>query len=104
MTGTTPSETDTLRLWWSTWAGLLVLTAIMLYVGTAAMTRTLAVGILLVAMLGQVALIAAHFMHLRHAHVGLIWTFIAGLLITGLTLYVLIVPDAIRIHEMGVSR
>ncbi len=95
---------ESVRLYWATWAALLALTLVMLLLDTAPVARPWLVAVLLVAMLAKVALIAGNFMHLRHAHAGLVWTFIAGLLITGLTLYVLIVPDALRIRDMLVNR
>lgn len=93
-----------IRRYWTTWAALLLLTGVMLSVSITQVPRSLQLGVLLAAMLAQVALIAGHFMHLRQAHAGLVWTFVAGLLITGITLYVLIAPDAMRIHDMGASR
>jgi hypothetical protein len=39
-------------------------------------------------------------MHLRHEHRGLILTVVLGLFVLGVVLYVLIVPDALRIREM----
>lgn len=101
---TTNPNADGARIYWITWAALLVLTVVMLLVDTAAIGRSLLVAVLLAAMLVKVALIAGNFMHLREAHVGLVWTFIGGLLATGVLLYVLIVPDAMRIHTMVTGR
>lgn len=92
------------RIYWKTWAALLGLTLVMLAVDSAQVARPVLVAVLLAAMLVKVALISANFMHLRQAHQGLIWTFVGGLLITGLILYVLIVPDALRIHQMVMPR
>ena len=92
------------RVYWVTWATLLGLTAIMLAVDSAAIARPVLIAVLLAAMLVKVALISGNFMHLRQAHAGLVWTFVGGLLLTGLILYVLIVPDALRIHEMVTRR
>ena len=39
-------------------------------------------------------------MHLKSERAPLIATVVVGLLITGAILYVLIVPDAVRIHHM----
>lgn len=98
------SATGDARLYWFTWAALLALTMVMLLVEGAAVGRSLLVGVLLAAMLIKVALIAGNFMHLRDAHPGIIWTFIGGLLVTGVLLYVMIVPDALRIHAMVTGR
>lgn len=97
-------DTGQIRVYWFTWAALLLLTGVMLVADTMTVARPLLVAVLLAAMLAKVALIAGNFMHLRHAHAGLVWTFVAGLLVTGLMLYVLIAPDALRIHDMGVGR
>lgn len=85
---------------WITWSALLALTIVMSATKAVGVTRPVQAGVLLTAMLMQIALIAGDFMHLRHAHQGLVWTFVAGLLITALLLYVMIVPDAFRIHDM----
>jgi len=54
-------------------------------------------------MLTKASIIGANFMHLKAERVPLITTVVVGLLVTGAILYVLIAPDAVRIHEM-VSR
>lgn len=92
------------RIYWITWAALLALTLVMLLVDAAQLPRPWLVGVLIAAMLIKVTLIAGNFMHLREAHAGLVWTFLAGLLGTGVLLYVLIAPDAMRIHEMVQGR
>lgn len=81
-------------------AALVVLTLLMLGVSRAELSRTLELVLLVGAMVVQVGLIAAFSMRLREAHAGILWTFIGGLLFTAVLLYVLVVPDAIRIHEM----
>jgi cytochrome c oxidase subunit IV len=48
----------------------------------------------------KATLIAGNFMHLRHEHTGVILTVVFGLFVLAIILYVLIVPDAIRIREM----
>ncbi|MGE3508234.1 MAG: hypothetical protein AB7N65_05065 [Vicinamibacterales bacterium] len=82
----------------------MALTVVMVLVKGAVSSRTVQVAVLLTAMLAQVTLIAANSMHLRRAHPGIVWTFVGGLLATGLLLYVVIVPDAIRIREMLVGQ
>jgi cytochrome c oxidase subunit IV len=82
---------------------LLVFTFLMLWADTAPLPRTVFVGFMLAAMLVKASLIAGYFMHLRFERRLLAWTVVVGILVTGAVLYVLIVPDAARIHEM-VSR
>ena len=44
--------------------------------------------------------IAANFMHLRFERASLVVTVVVGLLVTGAILYILIAPEAARIHQM----
>lgn len=85
---------------WVTTAALLILTFVMLALANASLPRGLEVVAMTVLMLVQVAIIAGNSMRLRHAHSGILWTFIGGLLVTAVLLYVLIAPDAVRIREM----
>lgn len=85
---------------WITTATLLLLTLAMLGLANASLPRGLAIGALTMMMLVQVALIAGNSMHLRRAHPGILWTFIGGLLVTTVLLYVMIAPDAVRIRDM----
>lgn len=85
---------------WITAATLLLLTLAMLGLANASLPRGLEIGALTMLMLVQVALIAGNSMHLRRAHPGILWTFIGGLLVTAVLLYVMIAPDAARIREM----
>lgn len=89
---------------WITTATLLLLTLVMLGLANASLPRGLEIAALTMLMLSQVALIAGNSMHLRRAHPGILWTFIAGLLVTAVLLYVMIAPDAARIREMVIHR
>ncbi len=88
------------RTYWMTWGALLVITMVMLVLDDAQVSRGLLLIILLVAMSVKATLIAGTFMHLKHEHSGIIWTVIIGLFGLGVILYVLIAPDAARIHDM----
>jgi cytochrome c oxidase subunit IV len=79
---------------------LLFLTLVMLWFDTAQVSRAALVAVLLAAMAVKATLIAGNFMHLRHEHRGLILTVVLGLFALGVVLYVLIVPDALRIRDM----
>lgn len=85
---------------WITTSALLAMTLVMLAIANASLPRGLEIAALTALMLAQVTVIAAHSMRLRHAHPGILWTFIGGLLVTAVLLYVLIAPDAMRVHEM----
>lgn len=92
-----------MRTYWITWSVLLVFTVVMLWADSASLPRTAFVVFMLAAMLTKASIIGANFMHLKAERLPLILTVVVGLVVTATILYVLIVPDAVRIHEM-VSR
>ena len=92
-----------MRTYWITWSVLLACTVVMLWADAASLPRTAFVVFMVAAMLTKASIIGANFMHLKAERVPLITTVVVGLLVTGAILYVLIAPDAVRIHEM-VSR
>ena len=89
-----------MKKYWITWLALLSLTLMMLWLDSAPLARGLFVTAMVAAMLTKASLIAANFMHLRFEHRALVFTIVVGLLVTGAVLYMLIVPDAHRIHHM----
>jgi cytochrome c oxidase subunit IV len=89
-----------MKTYWITWAVLLVFTVVMLWADAASIPRTAFVVFMLAAMLTKASIIAGNFMHLRSERLPLILTVAVGLLVTGGILFVLIAPDAARIHEM----
>jgi len=89
-----------MKTYWITWCVLLAFTAAMLWADTASIPRLAFVGFMLAAMLTKASIIGANFMHLRSEHPGIVATVVVGLLVTGVILYLLIAPDAARIHEM----
>lgn len=93
-----------MKTYWITWAVLLVFTLAMLWADAASIPRTAFVAFMLVAMLTKASIIGANFMHLRSERLPLVLTVVVGLLVTGLILFVLIAPDAARIHEMVGTR
>ena len=92
-----------MRSYWITWSVLLVFTVAMLWADSASLPRQAFVGFMVMAMLTKASIIGANFMHLRSERLPLMTTVVVGLLVTGAILYALIIPDAVRIHEM-VSR
>ena len=90
--------------YWVTWAALLGLTVIMLWADNAAMARTVFLAVVIGAMVVKATMIAGRFMHLAHEQRALVATVVVGLFVTALVLFVLIVPDAIRIHGMLARR
>ena len=91
-----------MRGYWMTWSVLLVFTVAMLWADSASLPRLTFVVFMISAMLTKASIIGANFMHLKSERIQLITTVVVGLLVTGAILYVLIVPDAARIHEMAV--
>jgi len=89
-----------MRLYWFTWAVLLLFTVVMLWADGLALPRLAFVMFMVAAMLTKATIIGANFMHLRHESGWLAATVVVGLLAMGTILYVLIVPDAARIHAM----
>jgi cytochrome c oxidase subunit IV len=92
-----------MRGYWITWGVLLVFTVVMLWADTTSIPRLAFVVFMVAAMLTKASIIGANFMHLRAERAGIVLTVVVGLLVTAVVLYVLIVPDAARIHQM-VSR
>ena len=90
-----------MRVYWITWSVLLVFTVVMLWADTASLPRMAFVVFMLAAMLTKASIIGANFMHLKSERLPLIVTVAVGLRVTATILYVLIVPDAARIHEMA---
>ena len=94
------TEAVNLRVYWITWGVLLSITVLMLVLDGAQISRTPFLALMLGAMAIKATLIAGNFMHLRSENVGIVLTVVVGLFVIGLVLYVLIAPDAARIHEM----
>ena len=89
-----------MRTYWITWGVLLVFTVVMLWADSASLPRQAFVVFMLIAMLTKATIIAGNFMHLKAERMPLILTVVVGLLGMGTVLWLLIAPDAARIHEM----
>ena len=89
-----------MRTYWITWSVLLAFTVVMLWADSASLPRQAFVVFMLIAMLTKASIIAGNFMHLKFERPGLILTVVLGLLGMGTLLWVLIAPDAARIHHM----
>ena len=89
-----------MKIYWITWAVLLVFTVAMLWADAASLPRLAFVVFMIGAMLTKASIIGANFMHLRSERLPIVLTVVFGLLVTGAVLFVLIAPDALRIHEM----
>lgn len=82
------------------WLVLLALTVVMLFLDTAPVPRSLLICVLMMAMLAKAGLISGWFMHLRFERLVLGLAVFFGLLLNGVILFVLIVPDGLRILRM----
>lgn len=89
-----------MKTYWITWSVLLVFTVVMLWADSASLPRQAFVIFMLIAMLTKASIISANFMHLKVERAPLILTVIVGLLGCGTVLWLLVSPDAARIHEM----
>ena len=89
-----------MKTYWITWSVLLVFTVVMLWADSASLPRQAFVIFMLIAMLTKASIIGANFMHLKFERAPLVLTVIVGLLGCGVVLWMLISPDAVRIHEM----
>ncbi len=83
-----------------TWSVLLVFTVVMLWADSASLPRQAFVVFMVAAMLTKASIIGANFMHLKAERLPLVVTVVVGLLGMGAVLWVLIAPDATRIHQM----
>jgi caa(3)-type oxidase subunit IV len=82
------------------WGFLLGLTMVMILLDRAELPWAALVLVLTVAMLAKATLIAGYFMHLRLESKLIVWWVVLGLGALAVVLYVLIVPDGLRIHDM----
>ncbi|MBK5294656.1 MAG: cytochrome C oxidase subunit IV family protein [Acidobacteriia bacterium] len=88
------------KRYWATWAVLLLLTVLMIFIGNGPLPKLLLLGVLLVAMMVKAVLIGAQFMHLSSEHRGIVFMVAAGLLLVGLALFAGIAPDGVRAFEL----
>jgi cytochrome c oxidase subunit 4 len=85
------------------WAVLLGLTVVMVAVDRSDLRLAILASVLVAAMLAKATLIASYFMHLRSEGKLLVWSVIVGLFVVGVILFVLLIPDGLRIHRMITS-
>lgn len=83
------------RTYWISWSILLVLTLMMLMTETVPLYRTVALGLLITAMLVKAGVIAAWFMHLRFERAALVISVVGATVLTAAALFGLIAPDGI---------
>jgi len=89
------------KSYWYTWVALLILTLVMIEIGSAAIPGGVIAFLLILLMLTKATLIGSNFMHLRFEKLALILTVVIGILFTALALFLGIAPDGIRILSLG---
>jgi cytochrome c oxidase subunit IV len=88
------------KIYWVTWAVLLVLTGVMLVVDVSPMSKAIVIGLLMAAMIVKAVLIAGQFMHLRFEKPGLVLAVAGTVIFLAAFLFVLISFDGLRISQM----
>ncbi len=82
------------KVYWVTWAILLVITVAMLLAEKFQMPRWFLVLFLLAFMLVKATMIGGNFMHLRHEHRRMAVMVATGILLTSLILFAFIAPES----------
>jgi caa(3)-type oxidase subunit IV len=88
-------------LYMATWLVLLALTVLMVVIDSAPLPRVIFLVVVMSAMAVKASLIGANFMHLRFERRLLVVMVVVGLVVNGAILFILIVPDALRIGAMA---
>jgi cytochrome c oxidase subunit IV len=88
------------RTYWIAWIVLLGLTLTMVGLAHASLPQLTFVLLMLLTMAAKAVIIAGYFMHLRSERGALVFAVLLGLPAMAAVLFVLIVPDALRIAEM----
>lgn len=92
-----------LRVYWTAWFVLLVLTLGMVLVDNTALAHTTLVPILCAAMLVKAAVIGGWFMHLKYERLTLVALVVVSILVVGAILFGLIAPDGIAMNRQAVA-
>ena len=90
------------RIYWITWAILLVITVAMLAAETFHMPRGFLVVFLLSFMSIKALMIGGNFMHMRHEQRSLAITVFAGIVVTTLILFFYIAPESKHVLEHAI--
>jgi cytochrome c oxidase subunit IV len=100
------SETSTgaspYRIYWVTWAILLVITVAMLAAEEFHMPRWFLLVFLLVFMMVKAVMIAGNFMHLRFEKRNLAFMVGAGILVTSLILYGFVSRESVHVFQQTI--
>jgi caa(3)-type oxidase subunit IV len=89
------------RIYWITWAILLVITVAMLAAESMHMPRWFLVALLLMFMAVKATMIGGNFMHLRYEKKNLAVMVATGIIVTSLILFFFIRPEARHVLELS---
>lgn len=92
---TNPQHPFRIKLYWITWAWLLVLTVVMLFLGSAKLVPLLLVGIM-----AKASFIGANFMHLRFERIALVVIVVVAIIFTAAALFAGIASDGVHIRNL----
>lgn len=87
------------KIYWITWAILLVITVAMLGAEMFHLPRLFLILFLLVFMMVKATMIGGNFMHLRFERRNLSWMVALGILVTSLILYSFITPESYYVQS-----
>jgi caa(3)-type oxidase subunit IV len=96
-----PAAGNPYRIYWITWAILLVITVMMLAAESMHMPRWFLVLFLLAFMAVKATMIGGNFMHLRYERKNLAVMVAAGIMVTSLILFFFIRPEARHVLELS---
>ena len=91
------------RMYWITWALLLLVTLGMLAMEYLAWPAWILITVLVAAMMLKASVISGYFMHLRFERRALIVIIGASILLTALVMFVLLALDAHRVGQLSVQ-
>ena len=97
---TNPQHPFRIKLYWITWAWLLVLTVVMVFIGSAELASGLMIPLLLVGMMAKASFIGANFMHLRFEKIALVVIVAAAIIFTAVALFLGIASDGVHIRNL----
>ena len=90
-----------IKLYWITWAWLLTLTVVMLFLGSSELASGLIIPLLLVGMMAKASFIGANFMHLRFERIALILIVVVAIVFTAVALFAGIASDGVHVGNLS---
>ncbi len=90
------------KIYWITWAWLLVLTLLALGAGSVAMPYAVKATLLITISVGKISLITAFFMHLRTEKLSLILVAVTPIVL-GIIMFFLFIPDTMDIARRTID-